>query len=283
MDNILKRLLLLTALLSAAFLTGCPRPVEPVGPSIVASMGNIQAAAEALKAHKSNVKPLIANADVKISFFKDGKPKEENADANLAFDPPRNLFFRAKRLGIEVIWAGSNDEQFWFRMKPKEISQYFSGTWKQLDKCSSNLLISPESMLDALGMVTVDSSWKFKDINGQDVLVKLGADNLINKRIFINRNGYLVSRIEYYDKYGIMAVAVDMADYTPIARGSKIPKKIDITSYDLGEMAAKVKITLKNPKFLTPDKIREKTFLKPDSKGFDSVFKMNDDCKFVEQ
>lgn len=283
MDKTLKLVLYLVVLLSVAFLTGCPQPVKPFGPGIVASMGNIEAAAEALKAHKSNVKPLMANADVKIIFFKDGKEKQENPEATLAFAPPKRLFFRAKRLGIEVIWAGSNNEEFWFRMKPKEISQYFWGSWKQLAGCSSNLLISPESMLDALGMVSVDSSWQFKDIDGQDVLIKRDANNQPVKKVFVNRNGYLVSKIEYYDKYGLMSISVDMGDYVPVARGAKIPKTIDITTYDVGETTAKVKITLKSPKFLYPDKIKTKTFQRPSSEGFDSIFKMNDNCQFVEQ
>ncbi|MBW8014608.1 MAG: hypothetical protein FVQ82_00315 [Planctomycetes bacterium] len=283
MVNTLKRVLYFASLLSVVALTGCPPPRKPLVLTTFDSMVNIEAAAAALELHKANVKPLRANASVEIIFFKDGKEKKEHPDASLAFDPPKRLFFRAKRLGIEVIWVGSNDEEFWFRMKPKEISQYFWGLWTQLDGCSSNLLVSPESMLDALGMVSVDSSWLLRDLNGQDVLVKYGDNNRVNKKIFVSRKGYLVSRIEYYDKYGIMTASVDMGDYRPIDDGSPIPKKMDITTYDAGEVTAKINIKLKNPKFLKPEKIGKKTFMRPSPKGFKSIFKMNDDCKFVEQ
>jgi hypothetical protein len=280
----LKHILYFTAIVTVISILGCTGPKQPAGPVvIVPGMSDISESVAALEKHRAGVLPITANADVKIIFFKDGKKKEENPDASLAFAPPKQLFFRAKRLGIEVIWVGSNDEEFWFRMKPKEISQYFWGTWSQLDGCSSNLLISPESMLDALGMVTVDSSWLLIDRQGEDVLVKIGENNYADKMIFIDRNGYLISRIEYNDKIGLIMASVDMSDYRSVGDSTPVPAKINITAYKDGEVTTEIKIKLKNLKYLKPERIGKKLFKRPEPKGFKSIFKMGDNCKFDEQ
>jgi hypothetical protein len=211
------------------------------------------------------------------------KKKEENVDANLRFNPPKQLYFGAKSIVGEAIRLGSNDEEFWFQMKPKEISKYFWGTWSQLEGCPSNLLISPESMLDALGMVTVDSSWLLIDRQGKDVLVKIGENNYADKMIFIDRNGYLISRIEYNDKIGLIMASVDMSDYRSVGDSTPVPAKINITAYKDGEVTTEIKIKLKNLKYLKPERIGKKLFKRPEPKGFKAIFKMGDNCKFDEQ
>jgi len=284
MGIILKLIYYLVALLAILPLVGCPGPGTHTQPGTpIKGMGNIEESATALEAHKAGVIPVLAYGKLKYIYTDNGKRKEENLDANLRFDPPRRLFFNATSMVGEAIRLGSNDEEFWFQMKPKEISQYFWGTWKQLDGCASNLLITPDSMLDALGMVTVDSSWMRIDHNGQDMLVKLGDDGRAKKTIYVNRKGYLVSRIEYYDDQEFKTLTVDISDYKPVGNGSPIPTKINITDYNIGEIKAKIEITLKNPRFLKPEKIRKSLFERPPPKGFKSIFKMGDNCKFVEQ
>ncbi|MCF7954300.1 MAG: outer membrane lipoprotein-sorting protein [Phycisphaerae bacterium] len=284
MVNILKRILFLVLLAAILPLAGCPGPGKHIEPdAIIKGMGSIEASAAALKAHKAGIIPVMAYGKLKYIYFDNGRKKEENLDANLRFDPPNLLFFNATSALGEAIRLGANDEEFWFHIKPKEVSQYFWGTWKQLGQCESNLLITPESMLDALGMVTVDSSWMRMDYNGQDMLVKLGDDGRVKKRIFVNRKGYLVSRIEYYDNEEFKTLTVDMSDYKPVGDGSPIPTKINITDYNIGEVEAKIEITLKSPRFLKPEKIKENLFKRPPPKGFKSIFKMSDNCKFVEQ
>jgi len=284
MDNTLKLVLYLAALLAIVFLSGCPGPVKPDDQGvIVKGMSDITSASAALESHKAGVKALSTGGNLKYIYYKDGKTKEENLNLNLRFDPPRRLYFGAQTGVGEVIRLGSNDEEFWFRAKPKEISQYLWGTWKQLDKCSTNLLFSPESFLDALGMVIVDPSWQLENTKGQDVLVKYGDNRQLEKKLFINPKGYLVSRIEYYDKNAFLMATVDMDDYRTVDDSSPVPAKIDITAYKDSKVESKIKITLKNLKYLKPEKIGPKTFKRPDSKGFSPVFKMDDNCKFVEQ
>jgi hypothetical protein len=281
---ILKRALFLVLLAAILPLVGCPGPGTHKPPSVpIQGMGSIEAAAAALAAHKAGVIPVKAYGKLKYIYTENGERKEENIDANLRFIPPNRLFFNATTGVGEAIRLGSNEKEFWLQMKPKEISRYYWGTWKQLDGCSSNLLISPESMLDALGMVNVDSSWMLMGYDGQDMLVKFGDDNRITKRIFVNRKGYLVSRIEYYDDQESKTLTVDMSDYKPVGGGSPIPTKINITDYDIGEVKAKIEITLKKPRFLKPEDIRESLFERPLPKRFKLIFKMGDNCMFEEQ
>ena len=284
MGIILKRISFLVALLTILPLVGCPGPGTHTQLGVpIKGMANIQESAEALNTHKAGIIPVMAYGRLKYIYDENGKRKEENLDCKLRFDPPKRLFFSATSLVGEAIQLGANDQEFWFQLKPKEISQYFWGTWKQLDGCASNLLITPESMLDALGMVTVNSSWMLMDYNSQDMLVKLGDDNRVKKRIFVNRKGYLVSRIEYYDDQEFKTLTVDMSDYKPVGNGSPIPTKINITDYNIGEIKAKIEITLKSLKSIKPTKIGSRLYIRPEPKRFKSIFKMGDNCKFVEQ
>lgn len=284
MGTIIKRVLYLVAALGVVSLVGCagPEPVREIGRPIK-GMGDITDAIAALDLHRNNVLPLSASGDLKYFYFENGKKKPEpKLDSSLRFAPPKRLYFGSKSIVGEAIRLGSNDDEFWFQMKPKEISKYWWGKWSQLERCPSNLLISPESMLDALGMVKVDRSWLLIDYKGTDALVKIGTNGMIAKKIFVNRRGYVVSRIEYYDKKGLIIAAVDIDDYRHANEGSPVPAKIDIATYntDSGEVMAKIEIRLKNLKFLEPGKIGKKLFVRPEPKGFKDVYVMGDNCKF---
>ena len=121
MDDTLKLFICSLVLTAIVLLPGCPGPVKPEDPGVIAKgMSDITSASAALKSHRLGVKALSSGGKLKYIYFKDGKPKEENFDANLRFDPPRRLYFAAKSLVGEAIRLGSNDEEFWLQMKPKE-------------------------------------------------------------------------------------------------------------------------------------------------------------------
>jgi len=270
-----KHILILAAVSFILLLSGCPGPIKPVTPDVITrGKGDIRSAVASLEKHKAGVKPVRASGKLKYVYYKDGKKTEENPDLQLAFSPPNNLFFRARVLGIEVLRLGSNDQEFWFLMPPQEISEYYWGKWDQLKGCKNNLLISPRNILDALGMVTVDQSWLLIEDKGQDVLVKLGDNGKMTRRIYIDRSTYLPTRIEYLDDHELEKVGINLSDYRPIADGSPVPAKIDITTINIGEVTSRIEIKLNNPTFLKPEKIGKRTFVMPTPKGFKHVKKI---------
>lgn len=272
------------ATLAVLVLNGCALPPSTDTPTFAGAKENIYQAVEAINLHRQNIKPVYANGNVSYIELEDGKIKrQENLDARLRFDPPGNLYFRANSIVGEAILLGSNSDEFWLRMKPKEISRYWWGNWARLDDCPSRLLISPQNMLDALGMVDVDTSWILLNREGEDVLAKFDENAKCKKKIFIRHSDYLVSRIEYYNGRGVVDISVDLNDYKPIEDGSPVPAKIDITAFDPSGQNVKIAIKLKSPKLLKPQQITKNMFRRPPAKGFNYIYQLGDNCKFIQQ
>jgi len=266
------------------FLGGCTQPVITDEPDISGPRKNIADAVNAINLHRNSVKPLYVNGSVSYIEFEDEKIKrQENMDCRLRFDPPVNLYFKASSVLGEAILLGSNSDEFWLRMKPKEISRYWWGNWAQLNDCPSRLLISPQNMLDALGMVEVDHSWILLNEKGEDVLVNVDDDGRFKKKIFIRHRDYLVSRIEYYNQKGIISISVDLDDYKPVDGGSPVPTNISIAAVNEFGENARIDVKLKTPKLFKPEQITKNMFNRPPSKGFKDIYKLNENCKYIQQ
>ena len=213
-----------------------------------------------------------------------GKRHPENLDIKLRFYPPDRLYFRGDRLGIEVVRVGTNHDDFWLRLKPKEISAYWSGKRLDIQNCSNQLWINPNSLLEALGVINVDSNWVFSKEGQFDVLTRPGAEGRTVKKIHFNRCDYLPAKIEYFDDTGGLAVVVTQTEYTHTKDGIILPTKISIIHEDGNGTGTSVDITLKNVKLYQPTEKKLKgLFRPPSSKGFEHIFKLDDNCEFIRQ
>ena len=283
MDVILRSLIVGLLLILIFGCGGCVKEVVEPPSGIRDNKVDISSAVEALQAHRRGVRALKASGKLKYIDYYGEKEKEENIDAVLRFVPPRRLFFSARSILGEAVRVGSNPDEFWLHMKPKEISRYWWGRWSQMKDCPAKLLVSPESMLDALGMVKVDRRWLLLSRDEADVLVQFSEDNEYRKKVYVNRAGYLVGKIEYFDKNGDLAVVMELGDYTSVedAEGSPVPGSIAITSYEAGNVVRKAVIRLKNIKSL--DSYKDKLFERPPATQFEHVYVLGDDCQFLEQ
>lgn len=266
-------------LLLAGLLVGCtPAPIDDTTP-ICSGKASIQEAVEVLNFQRQQAESIRSYGKCKVQWTDgDGKVHPpENMDVKLVFSPPDKLFFDGRVLNQEVMRLGSNSEEFWVRMKPKEISRYQWGTWKDARKCKSHELINPRNMLEALGMVTVDDSYVLSNDGFHDILTLTDEAGRKAKRVFVSCDDYLVRKVEYYNN-GLVSVVIELDDYAKVGK-SKVARGISITNLESSNMH--IAIELKSVRLFENPK--PKLFERPSAAGFRDVLKLNDECEFIIQ
>lgn len=252
---------------------------------IVLGKSSIAAAGAVLGENRLQMVPIQASGELFYEEFAGGKLKEhlKFTGGQLRFVPDRRMYFRANNLFGEAIKLGSNDKEFWLRMKPKEVNRYWSGTWERLRNCREQLLLSPKIMLEALGVVSVDSSWKIINQPGVDVLVKYDDIGLPLKKIYVRTSDYLIEKIEYYGKGIFIAVEVKLSGYKKIEGKVSVPGNIMITSFDDGVVQSTMEVRFKRIKRFVPTKkdLSGDLFKPAKTKGIENIYRLNENCQFI--
>ena len=273
------------------FAGGCEPPLkEPLGPDIKLLKGkpDIAAAVAAINAHRQFVKPIRAGGNCLIEWFDDdGKPHKENPAIQLRLVPPDHLFFSGDILGGEAIRFGTNPDEFWFRIKPKEVSSYWWGKRATARACGGQGQLGPESLLEALGVVEIDHTWTLSSRPGYDILTLKDYAGSPVKRIEVDWRDYLVRKIEHFDASGKASVVVNMSKYndgTGELAGIVVPTRIAIAYFNMPNSGLLTDMTLRDLKPFHPTEAQMKgLFVRPPDKGFDNIYELDKDCKFTKQ
>ena len=258
-------------------------PIPPLEPA--RGKADISEAIAALEAHRARIGPLRAGGNARVEFYEpDGQKRPpENPNIQVRLVPPDLLFFRGEILGNELVRFGTNSTQFWFRIKPKEVSSYWWGLRETARKCRGGGVLNPESVLEALGIVEVDPSWTFQGVRGYDVLTLFDEAGVPVKRVYIDWRDYLVKRIEYYDVYGELAVVAAMSGYGENTDGIPVPTQIDIVYMRGIEGSLSISMKLRDVRRFQPTEaqLRGELFALPPKDGSENVYVLADSCEFV--
>lgn len=269
------------------FLTGCgPAVKQKQEEHIIAGKATIAEAAGVLNARRLAMIPVRSSGELTYEEFKDGKRSEDFTfrTVTLRFVPDRQIYFRANSLVGEAIRLGGNAEKFWLRMKPKEVSRYWWGYWKDLDRCNQQLLLSPGIMLEALGMVDIDNGWVLENQPGFDVLSKVGGKTAPLKKVYVRTSDYLIDRIEYFAGSPTPQAQLNLSEYENVTENISIPGKITILSVGEDTLMSKVEIRLKGIKLFEPSKKQLDGLFEPaDTRGVEHVYRLGDGCQFELQ
>lgn len=264
----------------SVFLSGCAAvPTKQAAVEICDGKETIAQAVAVLNEHRQTITAIQARGHCIIRWHDDKKKEHtEKPEVVLVFYPPGYLYFRGNVLGQEVIRLGSNAEEFWFRMKPREISHYQWGKRCDVARCNGLGRFNPDNLLEALGMVSVDEDWALSNQARYDVLTLFDGEK-VRKRIHVDSCDYLVRKIEYFDADGNAAVTIELDGYTETSDGAVVATKINIINQEFDGMT--VDINLKNVKPAKPFKAG--LFQRPPSKGFEYVYQLNDYCQWIRQ
>ena len=259
--------------------SGCDGSLKSGDDSLCAGSKNARQVLAAISANQ-NIRPVSASGRCKISWFEKGRVKSETPDVRLRFVPPYNIYFAGTILGQESFRLGLNDEQFWYRMKP--IGEYYYGSRLDAHKCKGSQLINPATLLEAIGIVSADESWKFTKTPVEDILTKVGDNGKPLKKIFVDKCSSHIVRVQYFDKAGKPLMTTVLGDYVT-EDGLTVPSSIDMLSHKTDGMS--LEIDLKGVKLFepTPKQLNGKLFKMPSMDGFDKIYEMNDDCRFIRK
>lgn len=253
---------------------------------VVAGKATIAEAADVLNARRLAMIPIRASGELVYEEFTDGKRSENFRfkPVRLFFIPDRRIYFTASSILGEAICLGGNADEFWLRMKPKEVSRYWWGNWDDLDGCNRQLLLSPLIMLEALGMVSVDGSWVLENQTGFDVLSKYSNAMMPLKKVYVRTSDYLIERIEYFAGSPKVQAQVTLGEYKQVSENVFVPGRITILSFDGDALTSKVDIRLKGIKLFAPNKKQLAGLFEPaDPKGIKYVYRLDTNCRFVLQ
>lgn len=265
-------------------LGGCAAPPQEPGAPLPGK-ATIAEAVAALDARRAALIPLRAGGQCRIKWWDDeDKVHEESCSIELRVCPPQRVFLVGSGLLGEMIRLGADENAFYLRVKPKEVSAYWGGRRDQLAACGQTLWINPDNLLEALGVVRVDRSWILQHENGTDILTRLSPDGRLAKQIRIDCGGYRVRRIDYHAPGGALAATIEMNDYEAIEGGVVVPTRLEMTVYRSEGKHAVVTLDLSGVRRFEPtDAQKEKLFRPADTRGFKHVYRLDEHCRFVPQ
>jgi hypothetical protein len=267
--------------LVAAFLivAGCQPPQQKKAPVCPGK----SAAADALSALSSQAQkavPLKATGQCILEYYVEGKKHRENFPIKLWVNPPVEVYLQGEvAFDPRGLVLGSNESEFWLAVKPDEISSYWWGLWSE-ESYNERLMISPKIVLEALGIVALDSSrdseanWSLSKERSFDVLTKSDDEGRPVKKIYIDTCDYLVRKIEQLIN-GTATVVAELQNYKELAPDVFVPVKIKVANVAGANKGDSVAITLQSIKTAEfSEKLRSRLFIRPDYQGFKHIYRV---------
>lgn len=239
-----------------------------------------------LNSRASGAASFKANGRCTARFFRGDKKRKENFAVSVWFNPPGEFRLHGdvafNPRGIEL---GTNEQEFWLGMKPKEIGAgYFWGRWSEASGLGE-LKMSPKLLLEAFGLIEAGGRqlWSLSNEDGFDILTRRNDEGVVVKKVHIYNCDYRVRKIEYFADDGQGVGVVELDNYTEVDEGFSVPGMVRIVSFgDRGDENS-FKITLDTVKaFEFDEKKRAVFFERRQPKGFEHVYRIIGD-DFVEE
>ena len=272
-----KLVLYITAVI--LLLAGCEAKIRKPT-QICPGKNSVAEALAALRSQSKHVVPLRANGQCRLEYYVEGKkkPQRENLDVKLWVSPPDELYMQGdKALVPKAVVLGSNDQEFWLAIRPKEISKYWWGYWSEQDS-SEGLIINPKTLLESFGIGDIESTqdWALSNEGPYDIITKKQQDVVI-KKIYIYSCDYRVRRIEFFNEDGVPVADAELDRYEEVSDGFSIPSLIKVTAYDeeTGEASLTITLNLKSIKQATITGPRRKLLFKRfPQRGFQNIYRI---------
>ena len=252
---------------------GCVSPKRPIK-KICPGKGSVAEALAALGAQALKAVPLRASGQCRLELPVEGKkkPQKENVDIGLRVNPPYDIYlWGSKPLASKAIVLGSNEQEFWLAIKPKEISFYGWGKWSE-QASTGGLIIDPRTLLEAFGMSGVDAEldWSLSNEGFFDILTRRDR-GAVTKKIYVYSCEYQVSKIELFDSKGQVAACAELDSYEEVSEGFYVPAWIEVTTFTQDEARDPLTITLRLKSIASSKEWPGVIFKRPPPRGFKNV------------
>ena len=238
----------------------------------------------ALKSHREKAVPVRATGQCLLQYYAEGKVRKENFPVKLWVNPPDEIYLQGDvAFDATGLVFGSNADEFWFWLKPKEVSSYWSGAWSQA-RIWNGFAVSPMIALEAFGSVDIrQGDWTLSRNGNLDLLTLRNDRGVILQKIYIESCDYVVAKMERFDESGDIYLKAEFAGYEKTAEGFLTPSRIKIVavSKESGEDSADISLASVKPTELSVQQ-RQRLFVRPLPRGFDHIYRVIDG-KAIEQ
>lgn len=232
----------------------------------------------ALKSHREKASPVRATGQCLLRYHAEGKVRKENFPVKLWVNPPGEIYLQGDvAFDATGLVFGSNADEFWFWLKPKEISSYWSGKWSQAG-IFNGLASSPRIILEAFGIPDIEQGrWVLSRNGNSDILILRNEQDIIIQKIYIEPCDYVVTKIERFDESGDIYLKAEFAGYEKAAEGFLTPSriKIAVVSEKGGEDFADISLSSVKTMELSAQQ-RQRLFVKPLPRGFNHIYHVID-------
>ena len=239
--------------------------------SAAESVSNLELQSEKAVSVKANGQCLLRYYD------EEAKLQKENFAVKLWVNPPSEIYLQGDvAMNAKGIVLGSNAEEFWLVIRPKEISGYWWGRWDEQENLAK-VLINPKVLLEAVGVskVSCRDSWSLSKEGGFDVLTKRNG-SVESRKVYVDTCDYLVRRIEYFDLKGQRVLVAELDRYKEVVEGFSVPRFIRIVNEGSNsEDSVEITLNLKPAKKTSFNKKQQAVlFGRPETRGFEHVYKV---------
>jgi len=272
------------ALFLTAVLFGCgPGLGQPL--DICPGAGSLDEAVASLEAQQRAVAPFKATGRCRLDYVTPDEKGKESFAVKMWVNPPGQLrFWGDVAFNARGIDLGTNGDEFWLAAKPREIGNtFYWGKWSEQGDVR-RLLLSPELVLESLGIVRIDRSenWKLSNEGVFDVLTLVDEAGRSLKKIYIYCCDYRVRKIEYFDQTGETVVREEL-EYRKDFAGLSVPSVINIVTHQAEdeEYSFRIRLDSVRPFEFTPKRI-DVIFGKPEPKGFNRIVRIAGDRSYEE-
>ncbi|MEN6306355.1 MAG: hypothetical protein ABFD91_01260 [Anaerohalosphaeraceae bacterium] len=254
---------------------GCVPPQKPM--ELCPGKATREEVIETLRARQVEMLSLRSSVSCVMEYTdSQGKSKKESFDGTLRFVGPDRVYLGGEKFG--PIRIGANPETFWMYVKPGLDTAWY-GPRKHVMLCPEKIGFNPFYLTDALGQIDLSLDWMLTGDPGFDVLTVVESTGI--RRVYINCCSYQVERIEYCDRMGKLIASADLSNYKMIPDVGDIPGMIDLRHFRSSRMDTRLQLKLSGIAVFKPTEAQMRLFVRPEPKGFEAVYQLNEFCEFV--
>ncbi|HSV26813.1 MAG TPA: hypothetical protein VLH60_02875 [Sedimentisphaerales bacterium] len=258
-------------------------------PRPCAGKPTVDAAIRYLNARTAEMLPLRASGRCVIEYYdQDGKRRRESFPAIIRTMPPQGLYFQGNLIIPKGVVLGTNSEEFWLWIRLREVDSFWSG--RHAECVSANLLFAPAGILEALGYVRLDpqnaGGYSLQHKSPYDVVTMHTDSGGTAKRVWLWPCDSTVRKIEYFGADGKAVLTTLLRQYAAVQGDFQVPTQIDMTAHREDGRSEKISITLNRDTlevFEPTERQAEALFTRPEPAGVRHIFRLGDDCRFVEE
>jgi hypothetical protein len=246
----------------------------------------VEEALQTLTARAQSAVPVWANGRAALTYHVPDrkKPERHSLDIVLRFEPPAQVYLQGNVTAVpKAVILGSNEEEFWLALRPKEISSYYIGRWQDV-RDFEGLVISPRVVLEAVGIVNMPGTepdpalWRLENKGPYDILTQRDESGRPARRLHVYACDYTVHEIEYFDRQGKVVAVAQLSGYEPVEKGFSVPTQINVVSTRPDGRKDSVAMDLSSPRTKAFNEKQRQSFFRPppDADKYEHIYRYED-------